>query len=319
MIVRDNVFGNVEQDAWRRDFTVNALYYNIEDFSVVDYTNGLPDLRQGLLRTIGDPLLRFREDPVRMLRAIRFAAKLGFKLDPAAEHAIGELRDAMEQVPPARLFDEVLKLFMSGYAVATFELLRHYHLFECLFPGVEASLAVEREGFPLTLLMRGLANTDKRIQEGKSVTPAFLFAVLLWEPVRLRAEQLRASAGSEFDALHQAASEVLVEQGQRISIPKRFSVQSKEIWSLQPRLNSLSGRRPLRALSHPRFRAGYDFLLLRAECGEAPEDLGQWWTEFQYKDEQGREAMLSALRETQRAPRRRRKRGRSASNPPLAP
>lgn len=308
MIIRDNVYGTIEQDAWRRDFTVNALYYNIQDFSVVDYTEGMADLRQGMFRTIGDPLLRFREDPVRMLRAVRFAAKLGFRIEPAAEAAIAQLRTLLEQVPPARLFEEILKMFMSGFAAATYEQLRHYRLFECLFPQVEASLGQEHDNFPVTLLLRGLSNTDKRVGEGKPVTPAFLFAVILWEAVRARAGTYQAQGRSEIEALQFAATEIVSEQAGRVAIPKRFTMLAREIWQMQPRLKNLAGRRPLRMLGHPRFRAAYDFLVLRAESGEESSELAQWWTEFQYKDDAGREAMISTLQKPARALRRGRRR-----------
>ncbi len=308
MIIRDNVYGTIEQDAWRRDFTVNALYYNIQDFSVVDYTEGMADLRQGVFRTIGEPLLRFREDPVRMLRAVRFAAKLGFRIEPVAEAAIAQLRTLLEQVPPARLFEEILKMFMSGFAVATYEQLRHYRLFECLFPQVEASLGQQRDNFPLTLLLRGLGNTDQRVNEGKSVTPAFLFAVILWEATRLRAEAYQAEGRGDIEALQLAAAEIISEQAERVAIPKRFTMLAREIWQMQPRLKSIAGRRPLRMLGHPRFRAAYDFLVLRAESGEESQELAQWWTEFQFKDDAGREAMMNVTQKPARALRRGRRR-----------
>lgn len=310
MIVRDNVYGTIEQDAWRRDFTLNALYYNIEDFTVVDYTEGLPDLKQGVLRTIGEPLQRFREDPVRMLRAVRFAAKLGFRIDPKAEAAIAELRTLLEQVPPSRLFEEILKMFMLGAAVATYELLRHYRLFECLFPLTEESLSHEQDHFPHTLLLRGLANTDKRVNEGKSVTPAFLFAVVLWDATRARAASLRANGHGDIEALQIAASQIITEQSNRVAIPKRFSALSKEIWFMQSRLTQRAGRRPQRLVEHARFRAGYDFLLLRAESGEESEELANWWTEFQNQDDAGREAMMRGVPGSERAASRRRRRRR---------
>lgn len=314
MIVRDNVYGTIEQDAWRRDFTVNALYYNIEDFTVVDFTNGLSDLKQGVLRTIGEPMQRFREDPVRMLRAVRFAAKLGFRIDPLAEAAIAELRTQLEQVPPSRLFEEILKMFMLGAAVTTYELLRHYRLFECLFPLTEQSLSEEQDNFPHTLLLRGLSNTDQRVNEGKSVTPAFLFAVMLWDATRARMELLRAKGHRDIEALQVAASQIISEQSSRVAIPKRFSTLSKEIWFMQPRLAQRSGRRAQRLVEHPRFRAGYDFLLLRAESGEESAELATWWTEFQNKDSAGREGMATGVPASPRtSPRRRRRRRKPAA------
>jgi poly(A) polymerase len=314
MIVRDNVYGTLEEDAWRRDFTVNALYYNIEDFSVVDYTGGLDDLRAGLLRPIGEPLQRFREDPVRMLRAARFAAKLGFRIEANAEAAILELHTLLEHVPPARLFDEMQKLFMAGYAVETFELLRRYQLFKALFPETDALLGQQPDAFPRSLLIRGLENTDARVGEGKSVTPAFLFAVMLWDAVKSRIKVLMKNGTNEHDAYVIAANDVMQAQSEHVAIPKRFSTQSKEIWTLQHRLAQRQGRRPLRLMSHPRFRAAYDFLLLRVEAGEETADIGEWWTRFQAAGETERETMLEELPRGQRALRKRRRRRKRPGN-----
>jgi poly(A) polymerase len=189
-ILRDNVFGSLEEDAWRRDFTVNALYYDIKNFSVVDYVGGLDDLKAGTLKLIGDPEQRYREDPVRMLRAVRFAAKLGFRIHPDTEEPMHDLGQLLEDIPSARLFEEVLKLFLGGCALTTFELLRHYDLFRYLFPMTDEALSHEEEGFPITFVARALENTDNRLAENKPVTPAFLYAALLWEPVRLRTQEL---------------------------------------------------------------------------------------------------------------------------------
>ncbi|WP_232023900.1 polynucleotide adenylyltransferase PcnB [Sulfurivermis fontis] len=288
MILRDNVYGTLEDDAWRRDFTVNALYYNIADFSVVDHTGGMDDLKAGRLRMIGDPQARYREDPVRMLRAVRFAGKLGFRIDAASEQAILELGGLLEEVPAARLFDESLKLFMSGYAVETYELLRHYRLFGHLFPETEHWLRYEDHHYPRTFVARALENTDRRLQEGKAVTPAFLFAALLWEPARKEAERLREQGEGGLPAMQQAGDRVVARQIQRVAFPKRFTLQSREIWEMQERLTATGGRRPFRLLEHPRFRAAYDFLLLRAESGEEVGELAEWWTQFIAADEAGR-------------------------------
>jgi len=294
MILRDNVYGTLEEDAWRRDFTINSLYYDIRDFSVVDYTGGLEDLEAGLLRVIGDAEQRYREDPVRMLRAIRFAAKLGFRIHPDSEAPIFELGETLEAVPPARLYEEVLKLFLTGHGVASFELLRHYDLFRHLFPLTDACLAEEEDGFPHQLVLRGLENTDARVAEGKPVTPAFLFAVLLWEPVHARAEALRAEGMSEIQALQVAGDTVIAQSIRHVALPKRFSLQSREIWVMQARLPRRNGKRAARLLAMPRFRAAYDFLLLRAENGdEALQELAQWWTDFQAVDEEARAALSS--------------------------
>ena len=281
-ILRDNVYGTIDQDAWRRDFTINALYYNISDFSLVDYAGGLEDLRHGVLRLIGDPLARYREDPVRMLRAVRFAAKLGFRIDPQAEAPLPELGHLLREISSARLFDEVLKLFHGGASLQTFELLRHYRLFEHLFPLTEQALAHEEGGFPVTFVANALRNTDERINSGKSVTPAFLFAALLWEPVRERAAQYQASEGMPvLPALQLAGADVIAEQAAHTAIPKRFSIPVREIWALQPRFEQRAGKRVLRLLSHPRFRAAYDFFCLRARSGEALVEECEWWTRLQ--------------------------------------
>ncbi|SCZ55108.1 polynucleotide adenylyltransferase PcnB [Thiohalomonas denitrificans] len=308
MIVRDNVYGSVEDDAWRRDFTINALYYDIADFSVVDYTGGMADLRAGRLRIIGDPMERYREDPVRMLRAVRFAAKLGFRIDEASEAAIIELGAALRDVPPARLFDEVLKLFMSGYGVETYELMRHYRLFGELFPDTEGALAHEQEHFPHTLIARALTNTDERIAAGRPVTPAFLFAALLWDTASERAARLREEGRSPIEAIQMAGDAAVAHQVERVAFPKRFSLQSREIWAMQERLTKRGGGAPFRLLGHPRFRAAYDFLLLRAESGEDVEELADWWTRFQEADEEERGAMTRAFRT--KGKRRRRRRGK---------
>jgi poly(A) polymerase len=281
MILRDNIYGTREEDARRRDFTVNALYYNIADFSLIDYAGGLEDLKAGRLRLIGgDAERRYREDPVRMLRAIRFAAKLGFTIDPDCERPLRERGGLLASVPAARLFEEVLKLFHSGTGLQAFEKLRQYGLFGQLFPATEECLAHEDHAFPITFVSRGLANTDQRIQEDKPVAPPFLFALLLWEPVRRRYFSLADRGVESYEAMVRAGEAVLAEQLTRVSIPKRFSLPMREVWDLQPRFEQLDGKRPQRLAAHPRFRAAYDFLLLRAESGEAAPDLADWWRDF---------------------------------------
>ena len=306
MILRDNVYGTLEEDAQRRDFTINALYYNIEDFSVLDYANGMHDLRNGVLRLLGDPALRYREDPVRMLRAVRFAGKLGFIIDAVCAKPLSEMAHLLEEVPAARLFEEVLKLFLGGAALETFEKLRHYDLFGQLFPATEEALSHEDHEFPITFVNRGLANTDNRLQEQKPVTPAFLFAVLLWEPVRRRAERYEAGGLYPNQAIQEAAQEVLAEQARRVSIPKRFSYPMRDIWHLQPRFLQRNGKRPQRLISNPRFRAAYDFLLLRAEAGEVEQELADWWTRFQQQGSSEQHQMTEQGRRGRRGRRRRR-------------
>jgi poly(A) polymerase len=306
MILRDNVYGTLEEDAQRRDFTINALYYNVDNFSVVDFADGISDLKQGVIRLLGDVESRYREDPVRLLRAVRFAAKLGFVIETQTEEPIARLAPLLEDVPSARLYEEILKLFLGGAALESFEKLRHYELFGQLFPATEEALSHEDHEFPITFVNRGMGNTDERLRQGKSVTPAFLFAVLLWEPVRLRAESLQAKGEHPLEALQSAASEVLTEQSRRVSIPKRFSYPMRDIWQMQARFLQRQGKRPQRLLTHPKFRAAYDFLLLRSESGEVERELADWWTMFQNANGQEKLSMTEQGRRGRS--RRRRKR-----------
>lgn len=309
-IMRDNVYGTLEQDAWRRDFTINALYYTINDFSIIDYTGGLADLKAGKIRLIGDVETRYREDPVRILRAIRFVGKLGLLLDDETERLIPECANLLEGIPAARLFDESLKLYLSGNAATTHELLCHYHVFEHLFPQTDKLLHTEQDNYPRTLLIKALENTDKRIDEGKPVTPAFLFAALLWEPVRQRWQEHISRNIPPIPALQRAATDVIVEQVKRVAVPKRFTIMTRDIWTLQPRLEQRFGKRAFRLLTHPKFRAGYDFLLLRNESGEPLTELTEWWTQFQFAEEAEQQQMVKSLAPSpaaKRKPRRRRR------------
>ena len=314
-IVRDNVFGTIEEDAWRRDFTINALYYDISDFTVRDYVGGMADLEAGRLRLIGEPEKRIREDPVRMLRAVRFAAKLGFRIDETLERLMPEMAPLIGEVSPARLFDEVLKLFHGGAAVETFELLRRHELFVHLFPMTEAVLAEEEGGFPHTLIARALANTDARVLAGKPVTPAFLFAALLWEPMHRRMPPPDQKGMSEVQAIQIAGARTVTEQVRHTAIPRRFSLAMREIWGLQPRFEKRTMRHVRALLGHPRFRAAYDFLLLRAEAGEVPQSLADWWTEIQERSPEEQAAMVQALGEKAGTSRRRRRRRRRKKQP----
>lgn len=315
-ILRDNVYGTIAEDALRRDFSVNALYYNIQDFSLVDYAGGLADIEAGRLRLIGaDPIARYREDPVRMLRAVRFACKLGFVIDPACEVPLTSLAPLLREIAPARLFDETLKLFHGGYALPAFEKLRHYGLFAELFPQTEAALAREEHDFPITFVSRGLDNTDRRVADGQSVAPAFLFAILLWEPVRLRYEALLAQDRPPAEAMILAAHEVATQQQRQIAIPKRYGLPMREIWTMQPRLERRQGKRPQQLCGHPRFRAAYDFLLLRAQSGEADPALADWWTRLQSG---AADARGSPTGEPTRKRRRRRKPRGGTGTPPAA-
>lgn len=284
-VLRDNVYGTIDEDVWRRDFTVNALYYNIQDFSVIDYTGGMQDIKAGQLRLIGDPHTRYREDPVRIIRAIRFAAKLGFKIEAATEAPIVELGQLMKDVSNARLFEEVLKLFHSGVGVEVFEKLRHYNLFQYLFPLTEKALRQESEGFPRMLVVEALKSTDARIQENKSVNPAFLFAAMLWEPMLARKAAHLDNGLTYQDALYAAANDVIEQQVRATAIPKRFSAQMRDIWNLQDRLPRRQGIRAQKLTEHPRFRAAYDFLGVRVAAGETElAELFEWWTIYQEKD-----------------------------------
>jgi poly(A) polymerase len=298
-LLRDNVYGAIEEDVWRRDFTVNALYYNIKDFSVVDYVGGMADHQAATLRLIGDPETRFREDPVRMLRAVRFAVKLGFKLHPDCEKSMHEVAELLSSIPSARLYDEALKLFLSGYALQTFEMLRHYGLFRVLFPSTENSLSVEDNGFPRLLLIKALENSDNRIAEGKTVTAYFLFAAFLWESVQMRANEKIARGMVEFMAYQDAANEVITRQIKSTALPRHITMAMREVWSLQPKFNARIGSKPSRLITHPRFRAAYDFLLLRTETGGADPELAEWWGKYQNANENEQRKMTQPPRKAQ--------------------
>ena len=317
-LLRDNIYGSIEEDVWRRDFTVNALYYNIRDFSVVDLVGGMDDHKAGLLQLIGDPEIRYREDPVRMLRAVRFAVKLGFQLHPESERKIHAMAGLLANIPPARLYDEVLKLFLSGYAVQTFEILRHYGLFEMLFPATDLSLQTEEQGFPRLFLAKALENTDLRNSEGKSVTPYFLLAAFLWEPVQTNARKKIQQGQNEAVAYQEAAREEIKRQVKNTSFPKRVSLAMNEVWILQARFNRRTGSRVLKLLAHPRFRAAYDFLLLRAETGGADPELAVWWTKFQEANQTEQEQMIKNSGKQRRSRRGKgyyQKKSKPANNP----
>ena len=316
-ILRDNCYGTIEQDAWRRDFTINALYYDIADYSVLDFTNGVLDLHDGVLRLIGDdPEQRLREDPVRMLRAVRFAAKLGLRIAPEIDEALHRYAGLIASVAPARLFDEVIKLFHSGAAVTCLDELERFGLFAALFPQAADCFADPETGpQQRAFLVEALKNTDARIRDEMGVHPAFLYAAVLWAPVR-REVQARLDAGEEPVAAWQQASSVVLErQGQRVSIPKRYALVVREIWELQQRLPRNQAGRALRLLAHPRFRAAYDFLCLRARAGETDPELCDWWTEFQ-KSDAARQQEVSEVPAS--APATRPRRGRRRRQPRAA-
>lgn len=308
-ILRDNVFGSQEEDALRRDFTANALYYDPATEEVLDFHNGVADIKAGVLRIIGDPATRYREDPVRMLRAVRLSAKLGLKLDKAAAAPIPRMADLLKDVPESRLFDEMLKLFLSGHAMESARALRKHGLQHGLLPLLDMALEQPQGERFITL---ALQNTDERVLADKPVSPGFLFATLLWHEVLTAWNRIQSQSERPIPALHLAMSEVCDIQAEKLAIHKRYSSTMREIWGMQPRFEQRGGKRPYSLIQHPRFRAAYDFLLLRCESGEMPAELGQWWTDFAHADGEARAAML--LPDTQPKKRRRRRRGKSAGN-----
>ncbi len=312
MLLRDNVFGDIETDARRRDFTINALYYNPHSGDIFDYTGGFEDIHHKTLRIIGDPVTRFKEDPVRMLRAVRFSSKLNFDIEPKTSAPISEQAQSISQVSSARLWDESLKLFMSGYSTSIYQQLIDFGLFKTLFPG--SFEQIQNNPQVHTFFENAMRNTDRRIQSGKRVTPAFIYAVLLWPEIQDRQKQLIADRVPPLEASHQAYQQVLSRQIQLISIPKRFSTTMREIWDLQARLPKRAGQRALRTLEHAKFRAAYDFLLLREQSGEDHHGLGQWWTDFQNADPVAREKMADAQhRQRKNRPNKRRPRRKNTS------
>lgn len=297
MLVRDNVFGSVEDDAVRRDFTMNALYYDPSSHQVIDFVGGYDDLEDQLIRIIGDPETRYREDPVRMLRAARFVGKLDLDLDEATAEPIPRLAGLLRDVSASRLFDEVLKLLQAGFGQATYHCLREFGLFGQLFPETEAILARGDDPHYARLIEIALSNTDARLNAGKSVTPAFLYAAIYWPSVHQRWQDREAEGMPRAQALAVAGAETIDRNQPYVAIPKRFTQGIREIWELQAKLERRDGRRPDSTLTHPRFRAGYDFLLLREESGELPAGLGAWWTAYQVADEAKRRALIAAVRD----------------------
>ena len=283
-IVRDNVFGELADDVWRRDFTANALYYDISDFSVIDFVGGFEDIKQKRLHLIGDVETRYREDPVRMLRALRFSAKLGFDIDEESRLPIYSLGHLLEDIPAARLYEEVLKLFHSGHAVRGFELLQEFDLLKYLFP--QAAISIAQDENVKDMLTIAMRNTDDRIRKNMRVTPAFLFAALLWHPVNSRVKEIVDDGVPYSVAIQKVATKILSQQAGNVSIPRRFTTTMRDIWGLQTRFHYRAGKRALAVLEHPKFRAGYDFLCIRAQSGEEIDGGNikqdcQWWTDIQ--------------------------------------
>ena len=296
-ILRDNVYGEIHDDVWRRDFTANALYYNIADFTIIDYVGGAEDIASRRLRLIGDQETRYREDPVRMLRAIRFAAKLGFTIDDSCRQAILELGPLLAEIPAARLFEEVLKLFHSGHAEESFITLQQYDLLKYLFPDVIEDLHDQTNAEFIRLAMQ---STDDRVRLDKPVTPAFLFAALLWSPLNKLIEA-NVEAGMPYAvALQKATTKLVSSQVRYVSIPRRFTTTMRDIWSLQSRFRFHSGRRAYAVLQHAKFRAAYDFLCLRANAGETEMEQCRWWTEIQEKNPEQQKKILSVQKHAPR-------------------
>ena len=313
-VLRDNVFGTQAEDARRRDFTVNALYFDPATEEVVDFHGGLADLKKRVLRVIGDPATRYREDPIRMLRAVRLSAKLGLTLDTATRAPIRSLAPLMERVPPARLFDEMLKLLLSGHASACLRQLREVGLHKGLLPLLDVILEQPLGERFVTL---ALAQTDERVLADRPVSPAFLFAALLWHEV-LAAWRTREQRGERsIPALENAMDEVLDTQCAKLAITRKLTATMREVWSMQPRFEGRSGQRPYRLIEAARFRMAYDFLALRAASGEVPAELEAWWRTFHTADADTRKAML--LPDTGPRKRRRRRRKKRPGAPPPAP
>ena len=311
-VLRDNVFGTREQDAARRDFTLNALYYDPTTENVLDFHRGMRDVARKSVRMIGDPAARYREDPIRMLRAVRFAAKLGFSIEAGTRAPIRELAPLIGNVPPSRLFEEMQKLLMSGHAVQAVKRLRAEGLQHGLLPLLDVIL---EQPLGERFVMGALAQTDERVQQGKRVSPAFLFAALLWHEVLAAAKAEEKRGATPLAAIHAAMDSVIAVQTSKIAIPRRFTAMMKEIWILQPRFEQRSGRRPFSLLANERFRAGFDFMVLRAASGEVPNELAQWWETFQVANADEQQAMLVAPQAGDPAKRKRRRRRRKPGGP----
>ena len=288
-ILRDNVFGTVEEDARRRDFTINAMFYDPVREEVLDYHDGVADIKARKLRMIGDPAQRYREDPIRMLRAVRLAAACGMEIEPRTRKPIRALADLLHNVPKARVFDEMMKLLLSGHAADGVRRLRKEGLHHGTLPLLDVIL---EQPLGERFVMLALENTDRRINADQTVSPGFLFAALLWHEVLAAWKQAEARGMNTIPALYHAMDQVLQVQAEKLAIPRRYGADMKDIWALQARLLNRSGRRPYHLLEHPRFRAGYDFMLLRCESGEIDAGIGDWWDKFQHADEAARAGML---------------------------
>lgn len=317
-LLRDNVYGTIDEDAERRDFTVNALYYDISDYSIHSYGGGLNDLNNAVIRMIGDPETRYREDPVRMIRAVRFATKLNMSIDPQTAKPFKALSPLLQDIPAARMFEEVLKMFFSGKAVENYHLMQEYGLFEPLFPQITRAMQ-EDDGYLKKMVAQTLTNTDIRIRQEKSVTPAFFYAALLWYPMQQKAQDIVAESGlTLYDAFITAMADVIEEQCRTIGIPRRFSSVTKDIWQLQLRLEKNKGMRAFKLIEHPKFRAAYDLLLLRGSIEtDRVANLADWWRSFVNADEDERLQVARKANKNQpkRISQRRRRRMKPKSKP----
>ncbi|MGR5282975.1 polynucleotide adenylyltransferase PcnB, partial [Photobacterium damselae] len=316
MLLRDNVYGTIDEDAERRDFTINALYYSVKDFTVTDYAHGVEDLDDGIIRLIGDPETRYREDPVRMLRAVRFAAKLDMNIERNTEAPIKQLAHLLQDIPAARLFEESLKLLQSGQGLATYHLLRQYNLFEQLFPLLGEHFTEDRSSQTELMLEHILQATDERIAEGKRINPAFMFAAMLWYPLMTRAEEITYASGLTFyDAFMVAANDILDEQVRSIAIPRRHTTTVRDIWMQQLRFSRRTGKRAFKMFEHPKFRAAFDFLEMRSHFEQDDiKELAKWWQDFQAADRFVRSKMVQAINDNGGNPQRRRPRRRPRRN-----
>lgn len=294
-LLRDNVYGTIDEDAERRDFSINALYYSINDFSIHDFAGGIEAIEKRRIELIGDPETRYREDPVRMLRAVRFATKLDMTIAPATEKPITQLASLLGNIPAARLFEEMLKLFLNGKALANFELLRHYGLFAYLFPALDSYLNKSPEGSEYQLIRQVLINTDKRINSGKKITPAYLIAAFLWYPLQAQTKQLTAQGETPFNAFNAAMNQILSDSAKAIAVPKRFTIGAREIWQMQHRFDKRSGQRAFRLTQQPRFRAAKDFFCVRAQFEPELKELADWWQQYVEHDVANQKKMVSDL------------------------
>ncbi len=298
MLLCDNIFGSIEEDAMRRDFSVNSLYYSVDDFTLRDYTGGLKDLQEGTIRLLGDPETRYREDPVRMLRAVRFAAKLEMHISRETAEPIPRLAVLLHDIPPARLFEEVLKLFQAGHGESTYRLLCEYQLFQPLFPLISHNFSEHGDSYMERMVIRVLANTDQRLRNDMRVNPAFLFVAILWYPLLEHVQKLIQDRGLfYFDAFVMAMNDILDKQCRTLAIPKRLTALMRDMWQLQLRLSRCQGKRAYKLIEHPKFRAAYDLLRLRAEVENNTElrRLSRWWWEFQNSVSPPQKNILSTL------------------------